>query len=451
MSLTAGSICSGAGGLDLAVEAVFGCRTVWQAEVDPNASQVLAARFAVPNLGDITAVDWSSVEPVDVLSGGTPCQDMSSAGRRAGMRPGTRSGLWSAMAEAIDIIRPQIVVWENVRGALSACAHSDLEPCPGCVGDGRHEPVLRAPGRVLGDLADLGYDAAWRVVAAADVGACHRRDRLFLVAVAADAGSARCIAWSAKDRVRPHRKGDLLADRQASGSWDSRGAGPGVPVATDAGSERFGQLAGGAPAEEAGPGGRGLAGDHLRARPVRDGREAPGLNLLPTVTTSDQNGAGAHGDGGADLRTAVQLLPTPRVAADRTSRSAMMRPDTMSSMSLGQAVEVAEGVLPREFTSWAEVPGGEPSARWGRYAAAIARHEAAFGRPAPAPIEASAKGNPVLSARFAEWMMGWPDGWVTDLLPRRPALRACGNGVVPAQAAAAIRSLLPALLEVVPS
>lgn len=129
----------------------------------------------------------------------------------------------------------------------------------------------------------------------------------------------------------------------------------------------------------------------------------------------------------------------------------MMRPDTMSSMSLGQAVEVAEGVLPREFTSWAEVPGGEPSARWGRYAAAIARHEAAFGRPAPAPIEASAKGNPVLSARFAEWMMGWPDGWVTDLLPRRPALRACGNGVVPAQAAAAIRSLLPALLEVVPS
>ena len=87
-------------------------------------------------------------------------------------------------------------------------------------------------------------------------------------------------------------------------------------------------------------------------------------------------------------------------------------------------------------------------ARWGRYAAAIARHEAAFGRPAPEPTETSAKGNPVLSARFAEWMMGWPDGWVTDLLPRRPALRACGNGVVPAQAAAAIRSLLPALLEV---
>src|SRR5690606_14089180 len=88
-------------------------------------------------------------------------------------------------------------------------------------------------------------------------------------------------------------------------------------------------------------------------------------------------------------------------------------------------------------------------ARWGRYAAAIARHEAAFGRPAPEPTETSTKGNPVLSARFTEWIMGWPDGWVTDVLPRRPALKACGNGVVPAQAAAAIPPLLAALLAAV--
>src|SRR5690606_40902665 len=94
MTVTAGSICSGVGGLDLAVEAVFGARTAWQAEFDPNASQVLALRWPdATNHGDITAVDWSAVEPVDVLSGGTPCTDLSTAGRRAGMRDGTRSGL----------------------------------------------------------------------------------------------------------------------------------------------------------------------------------------------------------------------------------------------------------------------------------------------------------------------------------------------------------------------
>src|SRR5690606_2261978 len=196
-TVTAGSICSGVGGLDLAVEAVFGARTAWQAEFDPNASQVLDLRCAdATNHSDITAVDWTTVEPVDVLSRGTPCKDMIIAGCRAGMRDGTRSGLWSHMADAIDIIRPAVVVWENVQGALSACAHSELEPCPGCVGDGRHEPVLRAAGRVLGDLAGLGYDAAWRTVAAADVGACHRRERLFVGAVAADAG-----------RMQPERRG----------------------------------------------------------------------------------------------------------------------------------------------------------------------------------------------------------------------------------------------------
>ena len=414
MSLTAGSICSGARGLDLAVEAVFGCETVWQAEVDPNASQVLAARFAVPNLGDITAVDWSSVERVDVLSGGTPCQDMSSAGRRAGMRPGTRSGLWSAMAEAIDIIRPQIVVWENVRGALSACAHSDLEPCPGCVGDGRHEPVLRAPGRVLGDLADLGYDAAWRVVAAADVGACHRRDRLFLVATPADAHD-RALHWQ---RARPERGQGGAAPAAGLNLLPTPEAADGI------GGRRATNL------EWRG----GTAYRPSGAKASVSLQEA--VDLLPTVTTSDQNGAGAHGDGGADLRTALALLPTTTTSDALGSRN-FRHDGTSYHANLDQyRPTLTDAVNP---------------ARWGRYAAAIARHEAACGRPAPEPTETSAKGNPVLSARFAEWMMGWPDGWVTDLLPRRPALRACGNGVVPAQAAAAIRSLLPALLEVVPS
>ncbi|UQX09949.1 DNA cytosine methyltransferase [Candidatus Mycobacterium methanotrophicum] len=97
-----GSLFSGAGGLDSAVEKLFGAQTVWQCENDPAAAAVLARRWPeVPNLGDVTAVDWGCVEPVDVLCGGFPCQDVSAVGLRAGMRPGTRSGLWAQFRDAI--------------------------------------------------------------------------------------------------------------------------------------------------------------------------------------------------------------------------------------------------------------------------------------------------------------------------------------------------------------
>lgn len=172
-----GSICAGIGGLDLAVNEVFGTQTSWMVEFDKNASKVLDVRFpGVPNLGDLTTVDWSRVEPVYVMSGGTPCQDLSYAGRRAGMREGTRSGLWESMREGIAILRPQYVVWENVKGALSAKATSEVERTEGRVGG------LRALGRVLGDLASLGYDARWGVVRASDAGAPHRRERIFVLA-----------------------------------------------------------------------------------------------------------------------------------------------------------------------------------------------------------------------------------------------------------------------------
>ncbi|GKT37894.1 C-5 cytosine methyltransferase like protein, partial [Aduncisulcus paluster] len=121
MTLRIGSLFSGAGGLDLAVEHVTGGRTVWHCEADPDASKVLAAHWPdVPNLGDITAVDWSQVEPVDVLCGGFPCQDVSAAGRRAGLVDGTRSGLWHEMARAIEALRPARIVIENVEGLLTA-------------------------------------------------------------------------------------------------------------------------------------------------------------------------------------------------------------------------------------------------------------------------------------------------------------------------------------------
>jgi DNA (cytosine-5)-methyltransferase 1 len=177
-----GSLFSGYGGLDMAVEEWTGGTTVWHCEIGANPSKILAARWpGTPNLTDITAVDWTAVPPVDVICGGFPCQDLSMAGIRRGLRPGTRSGLWQYMAEAIRTLLPRTVVIENVKGILSAGAHSDLERQCWCVGDPGEQP-LRALGAVLGDLADLGYDAEWGTVPASWAGAPHRRERVFILA-----------------------------------------------------------------------------------------------------------------------------------------------------------------------------------------------------------------------------------------------------------------------------
>jgi len=179
-----GSLFSGYGGLDLAVEEMFDAETVWHCEWEDAPSKVLAAHWpGVPNYRNVTEVDWSSVEPVDILTGGFPCQDVSLAGRRVGLQNGSRSGLWSEFAKAIDALRPEWVVIENVRGLTSAKAGSDLERCPWCMGEaGDEQPVLRALGAVLGDLADLGFDAEWEGVRASDAGAPHQRLRIFILA-----------------------------------------------------------------------------------------------------------------------------------------------------------------------------------------------------------------------------------------------------------------------------
>lgn len=169
MANTHGSLFSGYGGLDQAVEAHFGAETIWHCEFDPAASKVLAAQGGdtIPNLKDITKVQWRQVQNVTVVSGGSPCQDMSPSGKLAGMMQGTRSGLWLDMLKGIKALEPQYVVWENVKGALSAKTHRD---------------DLKALGLVLGDLHEAGYDANWVTVGADEVGAPHRRDRVFVLA-----------------------------------------------------------------------------------------------------------------------------------------------------------------------------------------------------------------------------------------------------------------------------
>ena len=249
------SLFAGYGGLDLALGMVFPeARTVYVSDIEEGPCRVLAHRFPeATNLGDVTAVDWDSLDPVDVVIGGSPCPDLSDAGRGAGMRPGTRSGLWSSMVDAIAATRPRLVVWENVRGALSKSAFSRLESGEGRMGGRADGVVLRALGRVLGDLSALGYDCQWSTFRASTIGAPHQRERVFVVAVPSSQGwrlpwhtvtrEAACGWASALDSGRAGKPVNLLptpmaSDAHAPSQGDTRRRTP--PLRTRATMTSFG-------------------------------------------------------------------------------------------------------------------------------------------------------------------------------------------------------------------
>jgi DNA (cytosine-5)-methyltransferase 1 len=112
MTLTVGSLFSGIGGFDLGLERA-GMKVIWQSEIDQFARRVLKKHWPdVPNLGDITKVDWSKIERPDVICGGYPCQPFSTAGKRGGTDDPRH--LWPAMHNAICVLRPRYALMENV-------------------------------------------------------------------------------------------------------------------------------------------------------------------------------------------------------------------------------------------------------------------------------------------------------------------------------------------------
>ncbi|MBN9611298.1 MAG: DNA (cytosine-5-)-methyltransferase [Actinobacteria bacterium 69-20] len=259
--LRVGSLFSGYGGLDLAVEEVFDARTIWFSEINEPVARVFAHHWPVaPNLGDITGIDWNTVEPVDILCGGFPCQDVSTVGKRAGLAPGTRSGLWSYMVTAIETLQPEYVVIENVRGLLSAPARRttserddderrnpdpatpggatlrNLEPDPWGLGDQPARP-LRALGAVLGDLADLRYNARWIGLPASAIGAPHQRFRIFILAHHAVPNPARIRRGAGRRNTGPG-EGPARHDRAESSSDRPRDATRAHVAGSDARTDR---------------------------------------------------------------------------------------------------------------------------------------------------------------------------------------------------------------------
>jgi DNA (cytosine-5)-methyltransferase 1 len=177
------AIFAGAGGGILGGH-LLGWRTVCAVEWEPYPASVLCARQndgllpPFPIWDDVQTFDghpWRGV--VDVISGGFPCQDISAAGKGAGI-DGERSGMWGQMARIIREVRPRFVFVEN-------------------------SPMLtsRGLGRVLGDLASMGFDARWGVLGAADVGAKHQRDRIWIVATTNTHSKSNAMRGNSQDHA----------------------------------------------------------------------------------------------------------------------------------------------------------------------------------------------------------------------------------------------------------
>jgi DNA (cytosine-5)-methyltransferase 1 len=170
---------SGIGGFSLGLERTGGFETVAFCEIEPFPRRVLAKHWPeVPCYEDVRELTSArlaadGIGSIDVITGGFPCQDLSVAGKQRGLGEGTRSGLWSEIVRLIGELSPRYVIVENVANLLS----------------GPSEKRGGWFGRVLGDLAECGYDAEWENIPAAAVGAPHRRERVWLAAYPAQNGN----------------------------------------------------------------------------------------------------------------------------------------------------------------------------------------------------------------------------------------------------------------------
>lgn len=183
-TLTVAELCAGYGGLYMAMRmAGWPVRLSWYAEIDPDASRVMAAHHPdAPNIGDITATQFTACERVDVIAAGYPCQPFSVAGLRRGVED--ERWIWPDIARAVRLVRPRWVLLENVPGHLD-----------------------RGFSRVVGDLAALGYVGSWVCVRASDVGAAHRRERVFIVATADSQYAERAGVRKSARVARGHDSG----------------------------------------------------------------------------------------------------------------------------------------------------------------------------------------------------------------------------------------------------
>ena len=355
------SLCSGYGGLDLAVCQVLGGDLVWVAETDKDASAVLRRHWpGVPNYGDITAIDWESLPPearaVDVLTTGFPCQPFSQAGRRRGADDPRH--LWPHVARAVGALRPQLVVLENVRGLLTARGGSPT--AEHLAAEASRDAAAHLAGRLGGWL---GNEAALAAVRGDAQRAAQCRER------AARLEGLRKRQWLDASGTSGGSSGQ---PELFSGTWPTSGSmrnglvsprpAPGHRTAGIASSSSRGPLtapAAGNPGDGEPPGSR----EPHQAEGRRPGVADESGRLLPASTsnvsgrTGDQHMAIRQSIGRntpSQLEAVAQLLPTPSAAdgaGGHTSRSGARKGEPL----LGGIAQL----LPTPVTSYSQRTPGQ--------------------------------------------------------------------------------------------
>ena len=397
--LTIGSLFSGIGGLELGLEHATGGRVCWQVERDAWCRDVLAKHWpdAVRH-DDVCTV--RGLPAVDLICGGFPCQDVSVAGKRAGFS-GERSSLWREYRRIVADVRPRFVFVENVPGLLTA--------------DDGH-----AFAEVLGDLAALGFDATWDMFRASDVGAPHRRERLFLLAYR-DGAVLRHA-----EGAEPRRAVSALSGHAGeAGLADAHHSGGQGPDPRSEGAGRHGTLGDGADVALSDRGGRGSDGLAGVGGAVGVGRGDPRDSAAAA-------NAGARGLADADgLR---QRQPEGRF-------SDLGRRAGDGGTHVGVDLVDPNGERGAERDRGAVAAGAEHAGAGGR--SGRIRGGAAFAR-----LGLSADGLPRRldahrwpAGRGEAQHPGEPPRTAAGVANRAAQLKAYGNAVVPAQAALAWRAL----------
>lgn len=379
-ALRIGSLFSGYGGLDMAVQSVIGGQIAWHVEYDKGPSAILAHHYPdIPNYGDVTAVDFTAIEPVDVLTGGYPCQPFSHAGNRKGTDD--ERHLWPHVLRAIREVGPRLVILENVRGHLSLGFDT-----------------------VLADLAGVGWSAVWGVVRAADAGACHQRARLFIVAYPDGAGCikhGRAVADGSQLATAQH-SGDAPADASSRQLARTSAVRDGLSVVAkrghqspaDASGERHGRR------EDAGVVGRVGSTAAVVGRSTSPARKVAGDRGAADAADADSASSEAWGDTGYDG-------------------------DVVRLQSVGSAALAA--------VNWGDY--GPAIARWA--------HVIGRPAPAPTESGRNGRPrlSPAFVRWMMGLPAGWVTDPAIGI-SRTAQLKALGNGVVPQQAALALSMLL---------
>ena len=332
----------------MAVEAYFDAEMVWCAENDKYAAALIEQRFNKLNLGDIKQIDWDTVEPIDILTAGYPCQPFSHAGQRKGTED--ERHIWPYIIKAISTLRPKYIVLENVRGHLSLGFST-----------------------VLADLTKIGYDARWQIVRASDIGAPHQRARLFIIAYPKG-------GWSRIQQSRNKKKHAKSGNYNQSIA-NSDGQRSQIPIK--------GQIT--SKSESASIGNSKVitdANSNAREESRRTDRE---LSIESRGLQSGQDKRETRCKYGCSCET-------------NCNTDNQYQPHNRQVPKLGRRFAT------RREMSMQDIP--------------------------PALVDAK------LNSKFVEYMMGLPEGWVTDLdLSRAQQLKMLGNGVVPQQAYYALELL----------